>query len=446
MPDQTQLVQSIYSAIFNGLAASGASPAGNSFLSLEWPGMPVSDAEYGNPWTATNLAGSPAATQAFSALVDQIPSDSPVYAPTGLGVESVYGLILEASVAAGGPTAKTFADSQFQFASAVIGSSLDAQIAYHPSFPQPLGWSGAGSAGWTNISVNLTSPAPPKALPPEVYATVNRTLLTQGAQVGWRSAAIDKAAVERIKVPIRVFNGHPPAMQAFAAVPGPAATAVAPHAEVRFAGKPFNQAVATAAQASLNQTIQTRSITQTLSKPATAAAAPKLPTGLLDRLDRLPQGALRPGYIMAPTPIVLQPIHTKPISSSSLQLTMQVMRVNIIREWLNPLLFHLGGWSLDGILAGSISSGNSAANEGFFPLLPVSLLVVRNVSITGTWSADDKTYAQQASTPGDAVAFGPLTLSTAGSTQSKFDGATLTVPGMQVVAWYCMPVPKMPPA
>lgn len=147
MPDQAQLVQSIYSAIFNGVAADGANPAGGTFLSLEWPGMPVSDAEYGNPWTAINPGGSPAATQAFSALVDQIPSDSPVYAPTGLGVESVYALILEGTVAGDGPTAKLFAESQFRFDSAVIGSSLDAAISYHPSFPQPLGWSDPSSAG-----------------------------------------------------------------------------------------------------------------------------------------------------------------------------------------------------------------------------------------------------------------------------------------------------------
>jgi len=446
MPDQTQLVQSIYSAIFNGVAAAGASAAGDSFLSLEWPGMPVSDAEYGSPWTATNSGGSPAATQAFSALVDQIPSDSPVYAPTGLGVESVYGLILEATVAAGGPTAKVFADSQFRFDAATIGSSLDPLISYHPSFPQPLGWSNPSSAGWTNILTNLNSPTPPKPLPAPILAAVNRTVLTQGAQVGWRSAIINKAAVEKITAPIRKSVGQPPAMHAFAAAQPGGTTAVALHPAVTFAGKPFNAAVASASQSKLNETVQIRSVTQTLGKPVPAASAPKLPAGLLDRLNRLPLGVLRPGLTVQPTPIVLQPIHIQPINSSSLKLNMQVMRVNIIREWLNPLLFHLGGWSLEGIAAGTLSSGNVASNEGFFPLLPVSLLIVRNVSISGAWSANDKAFAVQASTPGNAVAFGPLTLSTAGSTQSTFDGATLTVPGMQVVAWYCTPVPRLPPA
>jgi hypothetical protein len=85
MPDQTNLVQSIYSAIFNGVGSSGAQDASN-YLSLEWPGMPVTDAEYGNPWSASNSNGNPQAEENFSVLVDAIPNLSPVYEFRGSGL------------------------------------------------------------------------------------------------------------------------------------------------------------------------------------------------------------------------------------------------------------------------------------------------------------------------------------------------------------------------
>jgi hypothetical protein len=198
--------------------------------------------------------------------------------------------------------------------------------------------------------------------------------------------------------------------------------------------------------ASLNRMAQVRSVNQVLSQPGVPART--LAPGLLARMQK---GAVSapPIHILPPAasaPVATQPVQSKPVTSSSLKLTMSCQRVTIRRDWMNPLLLQLGDWAIDGVPAGTLSNGAADnTNTGPFALLPLSFIVVRNVAITGTWSADDKGFAAQATTPGNVVAFGPLTLSNAASSQSTFDGATLTVPGMQIVAWSCQPTPKLPP-
>ncbi len=446
MPDQTQLAQSIYAAIFNGL---GTAPAADTFITLEWPGMPVSDAEYGNPWTMSNTSGSPAATQALSLLADAIPNASAVYSISGLGVESVYSLILEATVSGNAVTAKVFADAQSKFANSALGSSLSADGSYHPSYGQPVTWTGNSQSGWTSVSVNLnaSTSAPVPALEPHVATAVRATLASQAGATGWRSAPINLAALHRNVVPLRTVASvaalhHQPMMVPALAGFGEAHTMTA---ELT-ASHSASPAMIATAQGAVNRSLQSRVVSASLARPVPVSRT-AVPPAVLERMNHLPNGEVV-NHAEAPVrPVVIaQPVVAKPVTSSSLTLSMQVQRVNILREWMNPLLFRLGGWSLEGLAPGSLSTGTVDGNTGLFPLLPVAFLAIRNVSIHGTWSSDDKTYAGQATAAGSAVAFGPLTLSNAAASQSSFDGSTLTVPGMQIVAWICSPLPKMPPA
>ncbi len=122
--DQNTLVQSLYAAIFRGIGTPDAhgGVAGQSFVSLEWPGLPADAGQFGNPWSPDNQSGSAQALEDFSALVDQVPALSPVYVSAGTSVESVYGLTLNATVAQGGAVGKAFASAQEKFASIVRGS------------------------------------------------------------------------------------------------------------------------------------------------------------------------------------------------------------------------------------------------------------------------------------------------------------------------------------
>jgi hypothetical protein len=134
------------------------------------------------------------------------------------------------------------------------------------------------------------------------------------------------------------------------------------------------------------------------------------------------------------------------LGAHQLGTSFRYLRVNIERAWLNPRLFRLAGWSLGGIPAGTFSNGSTENNPGVFPLLPIGFVAVRDVKISGDWTDADKARAQAATSGGVSAAFGPFTLAAGGAVHAGFDGSTLTVPGIQIIAWICSPVPMLPSA
>jgi hypothetical protein len=68
------------------------------------------------------------------------------------------------------------------------------------------------------------------------------------------------------------------------------------------------------------------------------------------------------------------------INNSLATLLLKYLNVSIERPWFNPSLFDLPGWSLF-TGPGSISNGSTIGNSGFFALLPVSMLLARDISI-----------------------------------------------------------------
>ena len=140
--------------------------------------------------------------------------------------------------------------------------------------------------------------------------------------------------------------------------------------------------------------------------------------------------------------------------TSDLEISFRFCRVAIQRPWIRMSLMKLAGWHLTGQAAGSLSTGQIQNNSGSFPLIPTAFIAVRDLQIRGTWSQKDRTIAEMATAgSGGNVAFGPFSLSgrygsdQAGSVyQSKFDGATLFAPGLQVLGWINQPVPLTPPS
>ncbi|MEH1836187.1 MAG: hypothetical protein V7L29_30065 [Nostoc sp.] len=74
-------------------------------------------------------------------------------------------------------------------------------------------------------------------------------------------------------------------------------------------------------------------------------------------------------------PSVVQPIQ---VDNSSVNLSLKYLSVSIIRPWLMISLFDLPNWTLPSE-PGSLSNGNTDNNQGSFALLPVSMLVVRDI-------------------------------------------------------------------
>lgn len=83
-------------------------------------------------------------------------------------------------------------------------------------------------------------------------------------------------------------------------------------------------------------------------------------------------------------PSVVQPIQ---IENSSVNLSFKYLTVNIIRPWFMISLFDLPNWTLS-TGPGSLSNGKTEGNDGSFPLLPLSIIMVRDIIAVDASSRD----------------------------------------------------------
>jgi hypothetical protein len=79
-------------------------------------------------------------------------------------------------------------------------------------------------------------------------------------------------------------------------------------------------------------------------------------------------------------PSVVQHIQ---IDNFSVNLSLKYLSVNIIRPWFMISLFDLPNWTLLSE-AGSLSSGETDGNQGSFTLLPLSIIIVRDIMAVDT--------------------------------------------------------------
>ena len=76
-------------------------------------------------------------------------------------------------------------------------------------------------------------------------------------------------------------------------------------------------------------------------------------------------------------------------------------------------------------------------DPGILPILTVACILIRNLTIHAQWSEDDQKVLESSSHLG---VFGLQ-----GRSYDR-NSATVTVLGMQSVAWICDPLPVLPPA
>jgi hypothetical protein len=416
MSSPTDFVTALYGAILGAKAASGGAQAGTTtYVTLEWPGLPVDPQQYGNIWASDNPAGSPEALEAFSDLVDSVPALSPLYEPVGISLSQIYALMLQATVHPG-PVADAFAAAQASFAGLVRGSLENPAAQYHPSVPAPRTWCDpSGQAQWTTVSIGPDNPPPPPP-PPALREILARPTLMQ-----WH---VTQTPVER-----PVLAGRP-------GVRPMAATAAPP---------PI---------ANMNATrLRIAALRPNLANLAIEAPVTTVPPAALTRLQAMRVGlqpmlaikvALTPAVPSpaAPTP---PPVQGQPVTTSRLKATFKFLRVEIKRPWVNTTLLHLPGWSIDGIAAGAISNGKTDNNPGMLPLLPIAFIAVKDINISGSWSDSDRQAAGAALAGGTNASFGPFTLSANGSPAGTFNASSLVVPGIQIIAWICNVIPLLPP-
>lgn len=122
----------------------------------------------------------------------------------------------------------------------------------------------------------------------------------------------------------------------------------------------------------------------------------------------------------------------------------------IYRPWIDTTLFKLKSWDV-GTFAGP---GDIAGGpDPLMPLIPIALLLVRDVKITANWREEDRTRFETATQGAGRAGWSIFRLSgnyNRTSTNERIQNQTLNdgffIPDIQVVGWVCYKVPFCPPS
>lgn len=141
------------------------------------------------------------------------------------------------------------------------------------------------------------------------------------------------------------------------------------------------------------------------------------------------------------------------MDASNLSLHAKIGVVRIYRPWLNEFIFRMKHWFIDATNKNGISNGQLKGNEdGLMPLIPTAFVVARDIEIEADFTSQDKTHVESSISTSARVGWGPFAISghyshssSKDTFKSTFDGGTLKVPGIQILAWVSEIVPASPP-
>ena len=121
----------------------------------------------------------------------------------------------------------------------------------------------------------------------------------------------------------------------------------------------------------------------------------------------------------------------------------------VYRKWMDASLFRLPNWSLGGLAGPGGIAGNA---DALMPLMPIGLVIVRDVTITANWGRSDSEKIAQATSGGGSVGWGPFAVSGSYSISSTSDTFSaratdqgFVIPDIQVLGFVCAKVPVCPP-
>ena len=384
---------------------------------------------------ANGASEASAELELFSRLVDDdTPLISPEWRSSGIRLPDAYSTMLMASPVGSVQEIK-FAEARRLFDAMTIGSVLQPGVNFQPSWPNPISWAGVESNGlWTSQTIEATQTDIVKAPDSEFqlidpWPNIAELVPDQMPDLPKDSSPSDR--FPRIERRMSVGDWRSQGLTELA---------------------DFRQFEENPVFGLADELL----IDGALRKPIFDPDDPRSggPLGPADQPIRWPPILPRPLPFPEPRdpPIVWpkppRPTATNPapIPAPAASLKFDYLQVSITRRWLNGLILQFPGWSLPGLPAGFFSNGSSQNNDGKIPLLPMSFIAIKNLKIIGNWSSDEANEIyRRFNSPGSAT-FGPFTLSAFGTSLGTFDGSTLSIPGISILAWYCSVFPVLPPA
>ncbi len=472
------LMQTFYDVIYDSLTTPPPIPgavapldATKNFLTMSFPGIPIDPAQFANPWSPLNPGGMMSASESFALLVDGAPALSPVYTTNGQSVDTLYGQVVSANVDTSSPALILRATVVKPTPRAVPKMTpLEARkkelAASPPAYRKAFEFLYSPGKDFDGkkqvIDVFARSAKYAQHLDKrEKYAATSAQfmaglLLKQGSRQKPKPAAA----------------APPPALKAsLVALNNPDGRAVeaalkARNSEPRSSVVSIFDAAASLYELTTQGSILVPGLEWHWCEAFPAnwfsdAAAPYFASVNIDRENTYTNEESRLGTSPQFDELVEglfarkggQSWSREAVSKTTekLSVSFKFMRVEIRRRWLDPSLFSLAGWAMPGRPKNALSNGALTANPGLLPVIPTSMIVVRDVKISAQWSHEDKSMIQEG-VAGEEVAFGPFPLGglykqrgLQKQLKSQFDGTTITVPGLQILGFICSLVPACPP-
>lgn len=461
--EATNLVQGIFDHIFESVtrAEPGGkpiAPTATTVLSIMKPGMAINPADFRNPWTPGNLNGGKDAAINTSRLADIVPKMSALFEDSGSAVSAVYGQIMDGVQVPAQPAnpaiEKQLADAhavlyrtvtvtdpdtaelkQVEMESQLYRDYMDNQAAYQ-----------AARMAYVSAYLAAQDTATGRSTWPLVAPTLQ--IPVKAAWDKWRSNFADK--VEQ-------------------------ALAIMNTSSQNALSKAFNKAkalfegygVTLEETGGLSPVIHRASLLPsdwysrdsaskwTMFDSASGSAASSSSS------DFTSFGGSA-GFSMGLFSVSGGASHqkeTRQVSNETrnLRVSFEYTLVTIRRPWMIFPLLGTSGWNLQNLYKkGAISAGVRNVERQLrsaMPLLPTGFVVARNIQVKADWAKSDYDYLRTKTSGGGSVGIGPFQIGgsysnthTSQTFTSSFAGASIIVPGVQIIGWISQLVPLCPPA
>lgn len=445
MTDSTLLGAQLYGRLADLLAPPGSLDGTGNVVLVEPCGRDLDPADFG---TDPDGAGA----EAFADLVNPVPVPGATFVDSSRRLDDVAELVLlnaatdpAASIAA----ATLVNEARADLALMERGSETVGDL-YHPAVADPRQWWDE-STPWARVSFTVGSTAPPPPPPPPELVVLEPPpllwttcpTLDIATDPATRLAASGRMSLSRLAVQPEL------------------AERIRPHLVERTASLGRSGLARPALAAAVTEPAVSRSVRlRSAAPPVTAGSTDG---ALLTRMALRDRAAVqttgvRVGEIVDTGPVAERRLRLRdlfvahqdlvdraPTASpepppSGFELSFSYRVVSIDRPWWHPELFAQPGWTMRGFEPGAVSTGTATANPGLLGAVTTRMLLVRGLTIRGSWSAADAGTAAAAQQEFGTLGLGPFSL----TGDVGWDGTSLTRPGLQVVAWLAAVTPQFP--
>lgn len=459
--EMQKLIKGIFDNIFNSVttAEPGGKPvmsAASTMLSLMQPGMAINPADFRNPWTPGNPAGSQDAAINTARLVDVIPKLSAIYSDSGSTISTVYKQILDGvSIPAQPPNPAI--EKQLSDADAVLYRVVDTvdpdtgaltpkrvETQLYRDFLDNQAAYNAARIGYIGAYLEAQKTATGRNTWPLIASTLQ--LPVKQAYDRWRSAGADKVEQAMAIINTSSQNALQKAWDA---------------AKKTFEGygvalDDSGNGLSTPVQRSSLLPSNWYSISST-GWTTHDSASNNVATSQTSDYESYGGSA---GFSLGLFSIGGSAGHSSSHQHASsetknLRFSFSYTLVTIRRPWLTYNLLGTKGWSLGNLYSkGQLSNGTKKGQEkSVWPLLPTAFVAVKDVWISASWSKADRDLIKSSLSAGGGFSIGPFSIGgqyanshSKETYQASFVGDNIKVDGVQIIGVISQVLPYGPPA